>query len=157
MDIKNTTASLDKVGKLLADSLKDTLRQDDTYATGATDRSITHQAQLRRVKVVGSNAVFEIDEGRRPGAKRPSNYAIERWAKAKGLRPMYKGGIKNMVRIIANSIAEKGTIARFNYRGTNVLDRVIKENTNEVEEIVLDGFVADIQAYFDKLPDQITI
>lgn len=156
MKITNTSASLEKIGKLLSDELVFTMYRDDTFATGRTANSIKYEALQRSVRIVGSEAVFAIDEGRKPGTLPPKR-AIEQWAKAKGLRPIYKGGIKNMVRIIRNSIAERGTIARYNYKGTNLLDRVIKDKTDEMEELVLDGFIADIQAFLDNTPSEITI
>ena len=156
MKITNTSAALNKIGELLSDELVFTMSRDDTFATGRTAASIKHQALQRSVKITGSEAVFVIDEGRKPGTLPPKR-AIEQWARAKGLKPANKGGLKNMVRLIRNSIAERGTIARYNYRGTNLLDRVIKDNTDEMEELVLDGFIADIQAFLDNTPSEITI
>jgi len=156
MKIDNTKASFDKIGKLLRTQMLFMMYRDDTWATSRTAGTIDHKTFRNGVNIIGSDVVFQIDEGRKPGS-RPPTRAIEQWIKARNIKPMYKGGIKNMARMIANSIAEKGTIARFGYGGTDLLNRLIEDNTNEVEEIVLDGFVADIQAYFDKLPDQITI
>lgn len=156
MKITNTSAAIAKVGKLLREQLVFTMYRDDTWATARTAATIKEEPLQRGVKIVGSEVMFVIDEGRRPGTLPPQR-AIEQWVRAKNLKPATGGTIKNMVRLIRNSIAERGTIARYNYGGTDILDRVIKDNTDEMEELVLDGFIADIQAFLDNTPSEITI
>lgn len=105
-----------------------------------------------------------VDEGRKPG-KFPPIEPILQWMKQKGIVPRNTRGkrlkttdksLKNLAYIIRRSIAKKGTIKRFGYRGSNFYTDVIPSEKDFVRKItaqIADAARKDIVVqlkYFDK-------
>jgi hypothetical protein len=110
-----------------------------------------------------------VEYGRRKGKKPPID-AIVQWIKWKGIRPTlydklkdktlgktkgaerkqlreaaYEKSVKSLAFAIANKIAEKGTIKRFNYKGANFITDVLNDRVERLEKRLLDEVGIEIQ------------
>ena len=110
-----------------------------------------------------------VEYGRRKGKKPPID-AIVNWIKWKGIRPTlydklknktlgntkgterkqlreaaYEKSVKSLAFAIANKIAEKGTIKRFNYKGANFITDVLNDRVERLEKRLLDEVGIEIQ------------
>ena len=154
MKTKNTTIALRNSVDILKKELILSMKTDQTYATGRTASSVSSSVKGLIGYVDGSSVIEVIDQGRKPGSRPPTS-EIEKWVRAKGIQPLYGGTLNNLARIIANSIAEKGTIARFGYRGSGLIKLTIDKKIDDIDELITNGFDLDIQEALESVP-QIT-
>lgn len=159
MDFSNLQSELVKYGNLLVEKYKAQLRIDGTQATGDTERSLNYIVSSGRLEILANKSLELIDKGRGPGEAPPLS-AIAQWARAKGIKPRGGGGsfIKStyitefsMIKNIANSIAENGTIKRFGYKGSGIIDFVYQNNKEEMFNNIFAGYGRDIQEMIDEI------
>ncbi len=129
-------------GRMLVQKYKAQLRIDRTNATGDTADSIDYSINNDELTILSDLALKYIDEGRGPGGQ-PAYSEIAEWARAKGIKPRGADGefIKStritefwMVRNIAKAIASNGTIKRFGYGGSGIIEFVYGRNKNEISD-----------------------
>lgn len=132
MDFKGVSAILNKYGEQIANAIQLKLKQDDTDASGRTyasvDYKVTKDTQL---EVYYSGVVNVLDEGLSPNKVYPTINSIVRWMDAKGIQPrnLKTGRFVKKTRAyqrrtafaIRSAIVNKGTIKRFGYKGTGIL------------------------------------
>ena len=117
-------------------------------ATGVLQASITFEP-----KIIGDFLRFQLkmadyyewaDKGRKPG-KFPPLKPILDWMKAKGIVPRNERGkrlkttrksLENLAFAIRKKIAQKGTIKRFGYKGSNFYTDVIPSEDAFVAKVV---------------------
>lgn len=162
MSFDNLQAELNKYGKLLVERYKAQMKIDGTDATGDTANSIKYIATQSELDIIADKALEYIDKGRKAGEAPPLS-AIAQWARAKGIRPRGGGGsfIKSnaiteywMIKNIAKSIAENGTIKRFGYKGSGIIDFVYQSNKDEVLNGIFAAYGRDIQEMIDEIVKQ---
>ena len=127
----------DKYGKRAVDDLKAKLLSDDTHASGDTLNSIKYSIKGGDIVVEFDPSVNILDEGLNTGQRisESGSEGIERWMKAKGIRPRFaKGTIterdyKASAFLIARAIKARGTITRFGYKGSDILS-IFSENSS---------------------------
>ena len=133
MDFKGVSKILDKYGEQITSAIQQRLREDDTYATGKTYNSVDYDINNNNeLEIYYSGIVDVIDEGLPPKTAYPSITSIVRWMEAKNIQPRnLKTGrfvkktrayMRRTAFAIRSSIISKGTIKRFGYRGSDVLD-----------------------------------
>ena len=120
---------MDRYGKFMVASVQDRLIRDNTNATGSAVQSVSYELTERGLEILGNKYISAIDTGTSAYNDRPSPIALEQWVKAKGItsdNPKYKP--KDIAFAISKKIYERGTIQRFGYTGTGLLQFVIDKN-----------------------------
>ena len=153
---------------MLEQKLRSQLKIDRTFASGETADSVEGIAREDGIDLLADEALFYIDGGRNGGAK-PSAQEIYKWYKAKGLQPRRdgqfssRGGISKArgfegkliqdVRAsyaIANSIGRFGTIKRYGYKGSGIIDFVFNSIEPEMREAISLAFLEKITNTIDE-------
>ena len=159
MDLSNLQAELVKYGTLLVQKYKAQLKIDGTQATGDTEKSLNYVVGTAELQILADKSLEYIDQGRKPGEAPPLS-AIAQWARAKGIKPRGGDGsfIKStsmtevwMIKNIAKSIAENGTIKRFGYKGSGIIDFVYLNQKNEMLNNIFAAYGRDVQEELNKI------
>ncbi len=156
----NLRSEMIRYGNMLAAKYKAQLKIDKTYATGQTYNSIesrvTETGNGVSIDILADRTLEAIDTGRRAGGARPPSWSkILIWAQAKGIRPRDKKtnrfktnsfiNMKRMSIAIAIGIQRKGTIKRYGYQGSGIIDFVFKQLREELETSLDTSFRKDIE------------
>ena len=141
MDFKGVSAILNKYGNEITTAIQSRLRQDDTYASGKTYNSVDYKVNGNELDIYYSGVLNVIDDGVGPNRAFPSINSIVRWMDAKNIQPrnLKTGRFVKKTRAykrrtafaIRSAIISKGTIKRFGYRGTGVLDFAFSEKLKQ--------------------------
>jgi hypothetical protein len=159
MDLSNLQAELVKYGTLLVQKYKAQLKIDGTQATGDTEKSLNYVVGTAELQILADKSLEYIDEGRKPGEAPPLS-AIAQWARAKGIKPRGGDGsfIKStsmtevwMIKNIAKSIAENGTIKRFGYKGSGIIDFVYLNQKDEMLNNIFAAYGRDVQEELNRI------
>jgi hypothetical protein len=159
MDLSNLQAELVKYGTLLVQKYKAQLKIDGTQATGDTEKSLNYVVGTAELQILADKSLEYIDEGRKPGEAPPLS-AIAQWARAKGIKPRGGDGsfIKStsmtevwMIKNIAKSIAENGTIKRFGYKGSGIIDFVYLNQKEEMLNNIFAAYGRDVQEELNRI------
>ena len=159
MDLSNLQAELVKYGTLLVQKYKAQLKIDGTQATGDTEKSLNYVVGTAELQILADKSLEYIDQGRKPGEAPPLS-AIAQWARAKGIKPRGGDGsfIKStsmtevwMIKNIAKSIAENGTIKRFGYKGSGIIDFVYLNQKDEMLNNIFAAYGRDVQEELNKI------
>lgn len=155
----NTRQALNSAGRLLEQKLKAQLKIDGTVATKKLYNSITYSLSFgedeHKLYIWADRKIAYVDRGRKAG-RVPATSTILRWAEAKGIKPKSSDGRfkpstkKNKYQMaynIAKAIGEKGTIKRFGYGGSDVLNFVLKNNDKRIKESISSAFEKDLHAF----------
>ena len=136
---------INKYGKRAVNDLKAKLLSDDTHASGETLDSVSYSIRGENIIVKFAPSVNILDEGLNTGQRisESGSEGIERWMKAKGIRPRFaKGTIterdyKASAFLIARAIKARGTITRFGYKGSSVLS-IFNNNSSFMNDLADD-------------------
>jgi len=128
---------IDKYGKRAVNDLKNKLVSDRTHASGDTLDSISYSKKGGNIVIEFDPSVNILDEGLNTGQRisASGSQGIIRWMKAKGIRPAFAKGTvterdyKASAFLIARAIRNRGTIARFGYRGSDILS-IFSDNSS---------------------------
>lgn len=159
MDFSNLQSELVKYGTLLVEKYKAQLKIDGTQATGDTENSLNYIVSSGKLEILADESLEYIDRGRRPGDAPPIS-EILRWAESKNIKPRGKGGsfIKVsdkslfwMAGNISNAIRDKGTIKRFGYKGSGIIDFVYQNQKDEMLNNIFSAYGRDIQEMIDEI------
>lgn len=161
----------DEYAKLLERKLKAQLRIDRSVATQDTLDSVDGMGREDGIDVFANESLFYVDEGRKPGSK-PSAQAIYRWFKAKGIQPRdsgrfasrgnasqakgFEGAKVGDVRAaysIAKAIGRLGTIKRYGYGGSGIIDFVFDSIEPEMREAISVAYLEAITKSIDEAID----
>tara|TARA_R110000803_G_scaffold16238_1_gene44563 strand:+ start:921 stop:1421 length:501 start_codon:yes stop_codon:yes gene_type:complete len=159
LNYSNLQTELVKYGTLLVERYKAQLKIDGTQATGDTEKSLNYLVSDGSLEILADKSIEYLDKGREPGEAPPLS-AIAQWARAKGIKPRGEGGsfIKSnsitevwMIRNIAKSIAENGTIKRFGYKGSGIIDFVYQNNKEEMLNNIFAAYGRDVQEVLNEI------
>jgi hypothetical protein len=157
---ENLKTEMRRYGRMLAEKYKAQLKIDKTHATGQTYDSIssevTDTGKGVSIDIIADRTLEAIDTGRPAGGARPPSWSqILIWAHKKGIRPRdQKTGrflspefmnMKRMSIAIAKGIQKKGTIKRYGYQGSGIIDFVFSRLRGELEEAMDAAFQKDIE------------
>ena len=165
---KRTRSTIRKWGDIFVSKLKQTLKADRTYASGRTHDSIKGRSVISgnsigyqiESKSAGNSqySMLEIiDKGRRPG-KQPPVQAIMYWMEQKGVQPRTSSGkyakssesnLKWAAYNIARAIGQRGTIKRYGYGGSDILNFVFKSREEAMTEDIATSFEQDLMDYIE--------
>jgi hypothetical protein len=159
MDFSNLQSELVKYGTLLVNKYKAQLKIDGTQATRDTEKSLNYIVGSGQLEILADKSLEYIDKGRGPGEAPPIS-DILRWAESKNIKPRGKGGsfIKVsdkslfwMAGNISNAIRDKGTIKRFGYKGSGIIDFVYQNNKEEMFNDIFAAYGRDVQEMIDEI------
>jgi len=131
---------LRKYGKDFTDVLRREIRVNRLVASGRSLRSITFNTVGLNLNIYYNEAIAIQNDG--INKKRiPDSTLILQWMRDKNIRPRAsrtsgnnsftknsERNLKASAWLIAKAIGERGTIKRFGYRGSNVLDHLSPES-----------------------------
>lgn len=152
MAFNNLKEVLDKYANAYTQKFKAKLISDGNKASGRLVNSIKPQKLKDGFAILGKRYIEQISEGRKKGKMppwSPRNNSILNWVKTKNIVPR-KGGsspnnIKRLAFVIARSIGRRGTIARFGYRGTNIIDFVYKNLSVQMGQEIFEAYKIDLE------------
>jgi len=159
MDLSNLQSELVKYGTLLVEKYKAQLKIDGTQATGDTEKSLNYIVGSGQLEILADKSLEYIDKGRKAGEEPPLS-SIAHWARAKRIKPRGGDGsfIKStamtefwMIKNIAKSIAENGTIKRFGYKGSGIIDFVYQNQKDEMLNNIFAAYGRDVQEELNKI------
>jgi len=159
MDLSNLQSELVKYGTLLVEKYKAQLKIDGTQATGDTEKSLNYIVGSGQLEILADKSLEYIDKGRKAGEAPPVS-DILRWAKAKNIRPRGSAGsfIKVddksmfwMAKNISKAIGESGTIKRFGYKGSGIIDFVYQNQKEEMLNNIFAAYGRDVQEELNKI------
>lgn len=147
-----------RLGDILVLKYKERIEADQTIATGKLKDSFKYKLTGLNTNVIGLEILAAkyakvIDEGRKAGKRRPGINSIIAWMKAKGITPNRGTKLKDYKEAassIAKFIAEKGTIKRFGYKGTNYLKIVAQQYGEPGVLQILEAYEKDVKNELDK-------
>jgi hypothetical protein len=161
MEKKNLKKALDELVVEYKKKLSAQAKIDKTHATGRFAKSFKSKVTEDGFEVT-SNVLYakDIDKGANPNqtTRTPNIGKILEWAKIKRLRPYKKmpsGGTRfvkvtnesmfRMASSIAKIIKKKGTIKRFNHKGSGIFDIVYKSISKKIGVEIGSAYSKDIQ------------
>lgn len=156
---KRINQVLDKYGRKITERLRRQIREKDAIATGDLLRSVRYENDDKSLTVSYNSELNAHSFGLRPNFHSPSRPSIVRWMKARGLQPRGKEATeKNYERaafLIGRSIYRNGTIKRFGYQGSDILDTAWSESqqkalSRDIAKAYQEQTVKDLETVFNK-------
>ena len=160
----NLERKMQKVAGMMLSKAKSMAKLDETYASGRFINSIKTEVFEDIISMYSDlDYAGAVIGGSTPAKRRYSKSQREdkykrlgEWAKRKGMQPLMrdkKGRFKKVTDksyrdlgfVLSRSIAEKGIIERYKYKGSNLFERVYDELREVIGNEVADGFVEDIE------------
>ena len=161
MDSSFITIALKRLGDQVVDRLQQQLQTDDTVASGNLSRSIKSQAVGNALTVTMAGYGGAIDEGIRKGGRPANGYRIKEWLKVKGIRlrdnttgrylKQTDYNYNKISFLISRSISRRGTLKKFQFKGSNFIDRAINNTLSEFDDTILEAFNKELTKEFDKI------
>ena len=161
---ENIKKQMKLYGELFVREYRNRLISDKTFATGALANSFNYSFSEASDKIdlfiEGYSYARVVDEGRSPSLPPPYK-EIAKWINAKGsFRIRDSKGkfvpktVKNVARAaygVAQGIGVNGTIARFNYGGSNFLTIVYNRIANDMGDDFAEAFGKDVELQLEKI------
>lgn len=116
----------DKYGASIVDRMIDKMNGLDVNATGSAARSLRYETMPDGISISGNTYFAQIDKGRPAGSTKPPIGPLMRWVQARMAVEDEKEA-KKVAYAVQKTIAQKGTIKRFGYGGTDLIDFIIKK------------------------------
>ena len=153
MDLSNLQSELVKYGTLLVEKYKAQLKIDGTQATGDTEKSLNYIVGSGQLEVIADRSIKFIDEGRGAGGNPPISKILE-WMRAKRIKPSANNKKVSewfIAKRISETIGEKGTIKRFGYKGSGIIDFVYQNQKEEMLNNIFAAYGRDVQEELNKI------
>ena len=152
MAFNNLKQVLDKYANAYTQKFKAKLISDGNKASGRLVNSIKPQKLKDGFAILGKRYIEQISEGRKKGKMppwSPRDNSILNWVKTKNIVPR-KGGsspnnIKRLAFVIGRSIGRRGTLEKFGYRGTNIIDFVYKDLSVQMGQEIFEAYKIDLE------------
>ena len=158
MLIDDINALLSLYGEKIAQDLRTRMSEDGTVATGASNASIGYSVEGNALSVTGNESIAVVSEGRPAGKRFPNIQNIKDWIAAKGITPNASTiRPRDLAFVIARAISTNGSIKRFGYKGSGLLDYVINKNneplTQDLADLGLEYLDTELVGRFTKSKD----
>lgn len=137
-------------GEIFVNDLISRMNEQNINATGRAARNLRYKANQKSLKITGPAYVLAVDEGlsranykgRQPST---SNNGLIDWVSAR-IAPGLSGmELKRLTFAIAHTIKNTGTIKRFQYKGADLIDFILKKNLNRMTEDIADHVLDGIE------------
>jgi len=158
MLIDDIRALLELYGEKIEQDIRTKMAEDKTVATGASNTSLTNTVDNTKLQVSGNISIAVVSEGRPAGERFPNVDNLKKWINQKGIRPN-KPNVRprDLAYIIGRAISANGSIKRFGYKGSGLLDFVIRQNeeplTADLADLGLQYLDTELMAEARKNPD----
>jgi hypothetical protein len=157
MLIEDIEALLNLYGEKIAQDIRNKMSEDGTVATGASNASLDYDAEGGNLRITGNEGIAVVSEGR-PAGRFPNIQNIKDWIAAKGITPNASTiRPRDLAYVIARAIYQNGSIKRFGYKGSGLLDYVINKNneplTQDLADLGLEYLDAELVGQFTKSKD----
>ena len=153
MDLSNLQAELVKYGTLLVQKYKAQLKIDGTQATGDTEKSLNYVVGTAELEILADRSIKFIDESRGAGGNPPISRILE-WMRAKRIKPSSNNKKISewfIAKRISETIGEKGTIKRFGYKGSGIIDFVYLNQKDEMLNNIFAAYGRDVQEELNRI------
>ena len=171
MEKRNLAAELNKIAEEFKVRLQRGAKLDKTVATGKFANSFKVKVKDDSIEISSDAEYAEyVINGALPSNSNAGwekkKKSIESWIKAKGIRPYRKlksgykfaktstlkdSAYKSAVFAIMKSIADRGTIKRFGYKGSNLFERVYKEIEDKIGIEITEAYYEDLRIELRKI------
>ena len=153
MDLSNLQDELVKYGTLLVQKYKAQLKIDGTQATGDTEKSLNYVVGTAELEILADRSIKFIDESRGAGGNPPISRILE-WMRAKRIKPSSNNKKISewfIAKRISETIGEKGTIKRFGYKGSGIIDFVYLNQKDEMLNNIFAAYGRDVQEELNRI------
>ena len=153
MDLSNLQSELVKYGTLLVQKYKAQLKIDGTQATGDTEKSLNYVVGTAELEILADKSIKFIDESRGAGGNPPISRILE-WMRAKRIKPSSNNKKISewfIAKRISETIGEKGTIKRFGYKGSGIIDFVYLNQKDEMLNNIFAAYGRDVQEELNRI------
>lgn len=174
----NLTDALNEIGKKLTEEYKASARRSDLHASGDLENSFEHRVIKNKLEIYAKAYAGALDSGITNKADVISDdfqKKIIKWARYKGIRPRrisgkYGDQVRNkrtgqfasikdyhyrqMGFLIARSIAKKGIIERYNYKGSGFMTEATKAFEEELNDTIANAVSKDLSDNLDNNIDK---
>ena len=161
MDTSFITIALTRLGRETVSRLKEQLYMDETIATGKLANNIESKAVGNALTITMKAYGGAIDEGIRAGKRPPNGDRIQDWLRVKGIRlrdnttgrylKQTDYNYNKISFLISRSISRRGTLEKFQFKGSNFIDRAINNTLSEFDDAILEAFNKELTKEFDKI------
>ena len=171
MEKRNLAADLNKIAEEFKVRLQRGAKLDKTVATGKFANSFKVKVKDDSIEISSDAEYAEyVINGALPSNSNAGwekkKQGIESWIRAKGIRPYrqlksgYKfaktstikdSAYKSAVFAIMKSIADRGTIKRFGYKGSNLFERVYDEIRDKIGVGITEAYSEDLKIELRKI------
>ena len=171
MEKRNLAAELNKIAEEFKARLQRGAKLDKTVATGKFANSFKVKVKDDSIEISSDAEYAEyVINGALPSNSNAGwekkKQGIESWIRAKGIRPYrqlksgYKfaktstikdSAYKSAVFAIMKSIADRGTIKRFGYEGSNLFERVYDEIRDKIGVGITEAYSEDLKIELRKI------
>lgn len=146
--MKRVQATLEQYKEKIVTQLKDRLNQENLVASKRLRDSIYGVVTKTGINIFAEGYATFVEDGRGAGKMPPRDKILE-WVEERGLQSSnikYKrtNRLKDIAWMIAKSIAEKGTIKRYNYQGSKFIDFVSKNIMASLTKDIETSYLKDI-------------
>ena len=146
--MKRVQATLEQYKEKIVTQLKDRLNQENLVASERLRDSIYGVVTKTGINIFAEGYATFVEDGRGAGKMPPRDKILE-WVEARGLQSSnikYKrtNRLKDIAWMTAKSIAEKGTIKRYNYQGSKFIDFVSKNIMASLTKDIETSYLKDI-------------
>jgi len=154
----NLKRLLTAYGELFVKQYQDRLKADGTYASGKASKSLDSEVTISdlesELSVLGEKYITAISDGRGPNQQMPPSTAILHWMREKNVKLRDSKGrfttvtdykMRSASFAIARALGRNGSIKRFNYTGTGLIDIVYNNIKDVFGQEVLEAFGEDLE------------
>ena len=157
MSYDNLEDTLKKYAKAYTVKYKGQLRKDKTYASGDLVNSVKPDLSIENeFSILAFDYMEQVSEGRGAGKMPswpPKSFRILDWIKRKNIIIKKKGkvvsssanNLKSLAYVIARSIGKRGTIKRFGYKGSNIIDFVYNSLSKQMGDEIFESYKQDLE------------
>ena len=175
MEKENLRLALVEVGTLVTNKLKGLASGQGFNASGNLDKSFRYESTVNELKLFAAKYAGALSEGistgKGKGGFEEMQKSIIKWAKTKGIRPVFRsyvkdanGGYKSTGRfrkiyesswkslgyVLARSIRRRGISERFNYKGSGFIKTVKEQTEKDITNIITEAYKKDLLIELNK-------
>ena len=155
--------TLKEAGKILANALSKELESQGHRASSTSSiiDSFRVKATDRFVEITTDKSYANVlQTGIRKGGKFPNREAIEDWVRKKGFA-RNETEVKQIAYAVGLKIQKEGVPTNESFRHSKngrrigFIDQVLKENEDNITEMIMNALTFDVEVMFNKLPKEL--
>jgi hypothetical protein len=137
---KDLKALFSLYGEQFVNQFIERMNELDLNATGDGAKGLRYKASEMGFQITGNDYLVVVDEGRGANKKPPpvKTGTLENWVATKVATGLDEKELRRLTFAISKSIGKNGTIKRFGYQGSGLLDYVINKNNETLTQDLAD-------------------